>query len=110
MFQEHEVKVKMKMDELKDKITDKSHEILNRWEEKSRDLITSFIDMFGQEGRLVSLMRSFSRTHLFPDDVTNDSCSAAASGVEQSNGQGRSDRSQDGDDGNNKCDKNHNQK
>lgn len=76
--------MKMKMDEIKGKITDKSQEILTKWEEKSRDLITSFLDMFGQDGRLVSLMRSFSRTHLFPDDVVD----AATSDAQTNNNNG----------------------
>lgn len=59
------------MDEIKGRLTDKSQEILTKWEEKSRDLIGSFIDMFGREGRLVSLMRSFSTSNLFQDENNN---------------------------------------
>jgi len=43
------------MDEIKGKLTDKSQEILQKWEEKSRDFIGSFIDMFGRDGRLNQL-------------------------------------------------------
>lgn len=59
------------MDEIKGRLTDKSQEILTKWEEKSRDFIGSFIDMFGREGRLVSLMRSFSTSNLFRDENNN---------------------------------------
>lgn len=59
------------MDEIKGRLTDKSQEILTKWEEKSRDFIGSFIDMFGREGRLVSLMRSFSTSNLFQDENSN---------------------------------------
>lgn len=59
------------MDEIKGRLTDKSQEILTKWEEKSRDFIGSFIDMFGREGRLVSLMRSFSTSNLFQDETNN---------------------------------------
>lgn len=59
------------MDEIKGRLTDKSQEILTKWEEKSRDFIGSFIDMFGSEGRLVSLMRSFSTSNLFQDENNN---------------------------------------
>ncbi|XP_023226414.1 choline-phosphate cytidylyltransferase B-like [Centruroides sculpturatus] len=43
-----------KMDELKDKIEGKRHEIIQKWEEKSRDFINSFLEMFGKDGRIVS--------------------------------------------------------
>ena len=63
--------MRQKMDENKGRLTDKSQEILTKWEEKSRDFIGSFIDMFGREGRLVSLMRSFSTSNLFQDENNN---------------------------------------
>lgn len=63
--------MRQKMDEIKGRLTDKSQEILTKWEEKSRDFIGSFIDMFGREGRLVSLMRSFSTSNLFQDENNN---------------------------------------
>lgn len=59
------------MDEIKGKLTDKSQEILQKWEEKSRDFIGSFIDMFGRDGRLVSLVKSFSTTNPFQDENNN---------------------------------------
>ena len=59
------------MDEIKGKLTDKSQEVLQKWEEKSRDFIGSFIDMFGRDGRLVSLVKSFSKTNIFHEDENN---------------------------------------
>ena len=59
--------MRQKIDELKGKMSDKSQEILTKWEEKSRDFIGSFIDMFGRDGRLVSLVKSFSKTNIFQD-------------------------------------------
>ena len=51
------------MDAMKEKVTSKgqeimgkSREMLTEWEEKSRDMITDFLDMFGRDGRLVSLL------------------------------------------------------
>ena len=38
-----------------EKIDDKRHELLQKWEDKSREFIGSFLDLFGREGRLVSL-------------------------------------------------------
>ncbi|KAM7442988.1 Choline-phosphate cytidylyltransferase A [Porites harrisoni] len=55
-IKEKEVQVRQKMDEIKGRLTDKSQEILTKWEEKSRDFIGSFIDMFGREGRLNQLI------------------------------------------------------
>lgn len=60
------------MDQIKERLTDKSQEILTKWEEKSRDFIGSFIDMFGRDGRLVSLVRSFSKTDIFQDENNNE--------------------------------------
>ena len=36
------------------RIKEKASESLHRWEEKSRDLITSFMGLFGRDGRIVS--------------------------------------------------------
>ena len=60
------------MDEIKGKITDKSQELLGRWEEKSRDLIGNFLELFGPDGRLVSLMKTFSKTRLFRDEDSDE--------------------------------------
>lgn len=49
------------MDELKDKgkrvienIGEKRIDMIQKWEEKSRDFIDTFLLLFGREGRLVS--------------------------------------------------------
>jgi choline-phosphate cytidylyltransferase len=67
-LKEKEVLVRNKVDEIKEKITDKSQELLEKWEEKSRDFISRFIDIFGRDGHLVSLVKSFGRTRLFNED------------------------------------------
>jgi choline-phosphate cytidylyltransferase len=50
------------MDELKDKgkrvmenIGERRVDMIQKWEEKSRDFIDAFLLLFGREGRLVSL-------------------------------------------------------
>ena len=50
-----------KMDELKDKgkkvienIGEKKHDLIQKWEDKSRDFIDTFLLLFGREGRLVT--------------------------------------------------------
>lgn len=59
--QEKEIKAKAKLGEIKDNI-------IQKWEEKSRDIIGGFLDMFGRDGRLVGLYRSY-----FPNDDDDDS-------------------------------------
>ncbi|XP_053201709.1 choline-phosphate cytidylyltransferase A-like [Panonychus citri] len=44
-----------KMDELKDKFEEKKHGFIQTWEEKSRDFIGNFLDLFGREGALNNL-------------------------------------------------------
>lgn len=51
------------MDELKDKgkrvienIGERKVDMLQKWEEKSRDFIDAFLLLFGREGRLVSVV------------------------------------------------------
>ncbi|RWS30378.1 Choline-phosphate cytidylyltransferase B-like protein [Leptotrombidium deliense] len=44
-----------KLDELKDKYEEKKHGLLQRWEERSRDFITNFLDLFGRDGPLNNL-------------------------------------------------------
>ncbi|XP_042907511.1 choline-phosphate cytidylyltransferase B isoform X5 [Parasteatoda tepidariorum] len=41
-----------KMDKIKGKFEDKRHEIIHKWEEKSREFINNFLDLFGKDGRL----------------------------------------------------------
>ena len=39
-----------------ERVGDKSQEILHRWEDKSREFITDFLDLFGRDTRLVSII------------------------------------------------------
>lgn len=41
-----------KMDKIKGKLEGKRHEFIHKWEEKSREFINSFLDLFGKDGRL----------------------------------------------------------
>lgn len=43
------------MDKIKGKLEGKRHEFIHKWEEKSREFINSFLDLFGKDGRLVSV-------------------------------------------------------
>jgi len=44
-----------KMDELKDKGKSLGHGIIQKWEDKSREFITNFLDLFGEGGRINAL-------------------------------------------------------
>lgn len=37
-----------------EKFADRSHNLIHKWEEKSREFIANFIDLFAPEGRFVS--------------------------------------------------------
>ena len=59
-MQEKKIRLQNKMDELKDKgkkvienIGEKKHDLIQKWEDKSRDFIDTFLLLFGREGRLV---------------------------------------------------------
>lgn len=59
---EKKFRLQNKMDELKDKgkkviknIDEKKHDLIQKWEDKSRDFIDTFILLFGREGRLTNL-------------------------------------------------------
>lgn len=61
LFQEKKLKLQNKMEELKDRskkvmgtIGEKKVDMLQRWEEKSRDFIVSFLLLFGRDGPIVS--------------------------------------------------------
>ncbi|KAG8201618.1 hypothetical protein JTE90_012688 [Oedothorax gibbosus] len=41
-----------KMDKIKGKFEGKRHEIFHKWEEKSREFINNFLDLFGKDGRI----------------------------------------------------------
>lgn len=45
--------IKDKGKELIDKIKDKGYEFLYRWEERFKDFIGNFLELFGRDGRLV---------------------------------------------------------
>lgn len=67
-MQEKKFLLQNKMDELKDKskqlvenFEGKRHELIQKWEEKSREFIFNFLELFGREGRLVSFC-----LHSFP--------------------------------------------
>lgn len=51
-MQEKELKAKAKLGQIKDNI-------IQKWEEKSREIIGGFLDMFGRDGTLVGLYRSY---------------------------------------------------
>jgi len=58
------------MEELKDRskrvmgtIGEKRVDMLQRWEEKSRDFIVSFLLLFGRDGPIVSLNLKFKLLH-----------------------------------------------
>lgn len=59
--QEKKFRIQNKMDELKDRgkraiadISDRRAEFLQKWEERSREFIDTFLIMFGRDGRIVS--------------------------------------------------------
>lgn len=43
---------------MKGKVIDKGHELINKWEEKSREFIANFLELFGKDGRIVSAVNS----------------------------------------------------
>ena len=59
-MQEKELKAKAKLGQIKDNI-------IQKWEEKSREIIGGFLDMFGRDGTLVGLYRSY-----FPCDDNDE--------------------------------------
>lgn len=56
LFEAQKYKVQDKIDKIKDKITDKGKEMIHKWEERSRDLILNFLDMFHRDGQLVGVL------------------------------------------------------
>lgn len=44
--------LKDKMDELKDELKEKKTGLIQRWEERSRDFIFNFLDLFGRDGTI----------------------------------------------------------
>ena len=78
MYQEKEFQMKDRIDRIKghisqksmsfkqhlERVGDKSQEILHRWEDKSREFISDFLDLFGRDTRLVSVTPYFAVTYL----------------------------------------------
>ena len=61
LFQEKKLKFQEKVDSMKEKgkemfkkLDDNRQEMITKWEEKSRELIGNFMELFGREGTLVS--------------------------------------------------------
>ena len=61
-FQEKSIQFQEKFDTMKerghklmDKLHDKRDEIFNKWEERSREFVSNFVDLFGREGRIVRI-------------------------------------------------------
>jgi len=53
--------VKEQVGAVKERIAGKSHELLNKWEEMSRDFVTNFVELFGRDGRINSWLRESGR-------------------------------------------------
>lgn len=53
-MQEKKFLLQNKMDKIKGKLEGKGHEFIHKWEEKSREFINNFLDLFGRDGKLVS--------------------------------------------------------
>lgn len=51
-IKEKTIQLQSKVGAVKEKMIDKGHELINRWEERSRDFILSFLELFGREGRI----------------------------------------------------------
>lgn len=53
--------VKEQVGAVKERIAGKSHELLNKWEEMSREFVTNFVELFGRDGRINSWLRESGR-------------------------------------------------
>lgn len=56
------IQLQTKVNEVKERIADKSLELINIWETKSREFIENFLELFGKDGRIVN---SFNIISLF---------------------------------------------
>lgn len=56
------IQLQTKVNEVKERIADKSLELINIWETKSREFIGNFLELFGKDGRIVN---SFNIISLF---------------------------------------------
>lgn len=64
ILQEKKFRLQNKMDELKNKgkkvienIGEKRQDLIQKWEDKSKEFIDTFLLLFGREGRLVTKIR-----------------------------------------------------
>lgn len=51
-MKEKTIQFQSKVDAVKGKVIDKGHELINKWEEKSREFIANFLELFGKDGRI----------------------------------------------------------
>ena len=68
LIQEKKIQFSQKLDKVKDKgkewigkvkeTKEKGNEMMNRWEEKSKEFIGNFVEMFGKQGKIVSIITS----------------------------------------------------
>jgi choline-phosphate cytidylyltransferase len=42
---------------VKERIAGKSHELITKWEEKSREFVSNFVELFGRDGRIKNWLR-----------------------------------------------------
>ena len=66
-IQEKKIQFSQKLDKVKDKgkewigkvkeTKEKGNEMMNRWEEKSKEFIGSFVELFGKQGKIVSIIK-----------------------------------------------------
>ena len=66
-YEKIEEKIKDKKKEIMDKwkeSMDKGNELLHKWEDKSKEFIGNFLDMFGKDGKIVSVKEYFLFLHV----------------------------------------------
>ncbi|XP_043197661.1 choline-phosphate cytidylyltransferase A-like isoform X1 [Amphibalanus amphitrite] len=88
---EKKFRIQNKMDELKDRgkkaiadISDKRNEFLQKWEDRSREFIDTFLMMFGRDGRLNKMItdsKTMVRSALSPPSSPTPSSSSEADGL-----------------------------
>lgn len=88
---EKKFRIQNKMDELKDRgkkaiadISDKRNELLQKWEDRSREFIDTFLMMFGRDGRVNKMItdsKTKVKTALSPPSSPTPSSSSEADGL-----------------------------
>ncbi|ESN96946.1 hypothetical protein HELRODRAFT_86102, partial [Helobdella robusta] len=53
-MKEKTIQLQSKVESVRGRMMDKGHELINKWEEKSREFICNFLELFGRDGRIVS--------------------------------------------------------